>query len=508
MSLSRVSASRLIFTTLVLAAPTLILLVVLALHGELAWGHVFTAGGAVTVALFFLIRRHLFEISVVIATADALAETDHMPRPVPPRLGGQLTGDALAAVQRLDRMWRERADALRSGVGENKGVFDSLPDPLILLDARRRVTFGNMAARQLLGTIAVDADLALALRDPTVLDAVDGVLQDGAGRQAEFHTVQPTERHFAVRIEKLRPSDPARGGPAVGPGGGGPGGAVCVLVMVDLTAMKRIEQMRSDFIANASHELRTPLSSLIGFIETLQGPAKDDAPAREQFLKLMHEQAHRMARLVRDLLSLSIIEMSEHKPPAGQVDVPALLQTVVAILQLQARAKNMTVKIVVEGAKGEGDKKAGEKAKTVPLVPGDSDQLAQLFQNLIDNAIKYGAANSEVLVRVWPTPIPVMAGVQANELAIPAAALAVSVADKGDGIAEEHLSRLTERFYRVDTARSRAVGGTGLGLAIVKHIVARHRGLLKIDSEPGQGSRFTVFLPIESPAQDDDSPAA
>jgi two-component system phosphate regulon sensor histidine kinase PhoR len=491
MSFPRVSASRLIFTTLVLAAPTVALLLLLALHGELAWGHIFTAGGAVAVALFFLVRRHLFEISVIIAAADALAESDRMPRPVPPRLSGRLTGDALVAVMRLDRLWRERADALRSGVGENKGVFDSLPDPLILLDARRRVTFGNMAARQLLGTIAVDADLALALRDPTVLDAVDGVLQDGTGRQAEFHAVQPTERHFAVRIEKLRAPS------TVG------NGAVCVLVMVDLTAMKRIEQMRSDFIANASHELRTPLSSLIGFIETLQGPARDDAPAREQFLKLMHEQAHRMARLVRDLLSLSIIEMSEHKPPAGQVDVPALLQTVVAILQLQARAKSMTVKIVVEG-----DKKGGDKNQAVPLVPGDSDQLAQLFQNLIDNAIKYGAANSEVLVRVWPTPIPALAGVQANELAIPAAALAVSVADKGDGIPEEHLPRLTERFYRVDTARSRAVGGTGLGLAIVKHIVARHRGLLKIDSEPGQGSRFTVFLPIESPLPDGDNSAA
>jgi two-component system phosphate regulon sensor histidine kinase PhoR len=378
-------------------------------------------------------------------------------------------------------MWRERAEALRSGVGENKGVFDSLPDPLILLDARRRVTFGNQAARQLLGTIAVGADLALALRDPTVLEAVDGVLEDGTGRQAEFRAVQPTERHFAVRIEKLRAPQATDERPA-----GAPGGAVCVLVMVDLTAVKRTEQMRSDFIANASHELRTPLSSLIGFIETLQGPARDDAAAREQFLKLMHEQAQRMARLVRDLLSLSIIEMSEHRPPAGQVDVPALLQTVAAILQLQARAKGMTVKIDV----------AGE----VPAVPGDADQLAQLFQNLIDNAIKYGAANSEVTVRVWLTPIsgpPIPgAGAERSDLTIPEAALAVSVADKGEGIAEEHLSRLTERFYRVDTARSRAVGGTGLGLAIVKHILARHRGRLQIESQPGQGSRFTVTLPL------------
>ena len=488
MSLSRMSAGRLIFTTFALTAPTLVLLVILALHGELAWGHVFTAGGAVAVALFFLVRRHLFEMSVVIAAAEALAERDSAaPAPLKtPRLGGRLTGDALAAVIRLDRIWRERAEALRGGIGENRGVFDSLPDPLILLDKRRRVTFGNQAARQLLGNIAVGGDLALALRDPAVLEAVDGLLSDGTGRQAEFRAVQPNERFFAVRIEKLRA--PVAAGESAVARGAGEGSAVCVLVMVDVSAAKRAEQMRSDFIANASHELRTPLSSLIGFIETLQGPARDDPKAQEQFLKLMHEQAQRMARLVRDLLSLSMIEMNEHKPPAGQVDVPALIQTVVAVLQLQARAKGIAVKLTVDGE--------------APKIAGDADQLAQLFQNLIDNAIKYGAANSEVAVRVWATtnaaPDRGADGAAGGDLAIPQAALAVSVADQGDGIGEEHLPRLTERFYRVDTARSRAVGGTGLGLAIVKHILARHRGRLQIDSQPGQGSRFTVYLPLDA----------
>jgi len=483
MPLPVVSSSRQLLATLALLAPTLVVLGLLAMHGDLAWGHVFTAGGAVAVALFFMLRRHIFEISIVVATAEALSDPDRKTRPVPPRLGGALTNDLLAAVLRLDRVWRERADALRSGIGENRGVFDSLPDPLILLDARRRVTFGNQAARQLLGSIAVGGDLAVALRDPTVLEAVDGVLADGVGRQAEFRGVLPNERHFAVRIEKLRPLDGASPSGS-SPGGGSPGGATCVLAMVDVSATKRSEQMRSDFIANASHELRTPLSSLIGFIETLQGPARDDPQAREQFLKLMHEQAQRMARLVRDLLSLSIIETNEHKPPAGQVDVPALLQTVVDILQLQARAKTMTVKLTVEGG-------------PLPPVAGDADQLAQLFQNLIDNAIKYGAANSEVTVRIWPSSIAGPEGTPPSDFAIPQAALAVSVADKGEGIAEEHLSRLTERFYRVDTARSRAVGGTGLGLAIVKHILARHRGRLQIESQPGQGSRFTVTLPLQ-----------
>lgn len=489
MPLPVITSWRQIITTLALLAPTLVLLVLLAMHDDLAWGHVFTAGGAVAAALFFMLRRHIFEISIVIATAEALSDPDRKTRPVPPRLGGTLTNDLLGAVLRLDRVWRERADALHSGIGENRGVFDSLPDPLILLDARRRVTFGNQAARQLLGSIAVGSDLALALRDPTVLEAVDGVLADGVGRQAEFRSVLPSERHFAVRVEKLRPLD---GGAPVS---GSTGGATCVLAMVDVSAAKRSEQMRSDFIANASHELRTPLSSLIGFIETLQGPARDDPQAHEQFLKLMHEQAQRMARLVRDLLSLSIIETNEHKPPSGQVDLPALLQTVIDILQLQARAKDMSVTVTVDDG-------------PLPPVAGDADQLAQLFQNLIDNAIKYGAAHSEVAVRIWPASIAGPEGAPPSDFAIPQAALAVSIADQGEGIAQEHLPRLTERFYRVDTARSRAVGGTGLGLAIVKHILARHRGRLQVESQTGLGSRFTVYLPTAFSAPGPDSPPA
>ena len=243
MPLPVVSSGRQFLTMLALLSPTLAVLMFLALHGDLAWGHVITAGGAVAVALFFMLRRHIFEISIVIATAEALSDPDRKTRPAPPRLNGGLTNDLLAAVLRLDRLWRERADALHSGIGENKGVFDSLPDPLILLDARRRVTFGNQAARQLLGSIAVGADLALALRDPAVLEAVDGVLADGVGRQAEFRSVIPTERHFAVRIEKLRALETN----AV------PGGATCVLAMVDVSATKR---RRAD--AQRFHRQRQP----------------------------------------------------------------------------------------------------------------------------------------------------------------------------------------------------------------------------------------------------------
>jgi two-component system phosphate regulon sensor histidine kinase PhoR len=225
--------------------------------------------------------------------------------------------------------------------------------------------------------------------------------------------------------------------------------------------------MRADFIANASHELRTPLSTLIGFLETLAGPAREDTEARARFLPIMLEQARRMARLVSDLLSLSRIELHEHTPPTGRVDLTAILHGVADALEIKAKNRGMAIRI---------------EADRLPPVLGDADELAQVFQNLIDNAVKYGSRNSEVRVMAGPAEV-----------------------DRGEGIPREHLPRLTERFYRVDSARSRELGGTGLGLAIVKHIVNRHRGHLEIESAPGEGSRFTVYLRT---AADQSQPAA
>jgi len=225
--------------------------------------------------------------------------------------------------------------------------------------------------------------------------------------------------------------------------------------------------MRADFVANVSHELRTPLSSLLGFVETLRGPARDDKEAQEKFLTIMHEQAERMSRLIEDLLSLSRIEMDEHTRPRGRVDVRHVLGNVKDMLSMKAAARRMRIELQIPEA-------------TAPL-PGDADQLTQVFQNLIDNALKYGREGTAVEVTV--------SGPAEGELS-------VSVSDQGEGIAPEHLPRLTERFYRVDAARSRQLGGTGLGLAIVKHIVNRHRGHLSVESTRGEGSRFTVTLPV------------
>jgi two-component system phosphate regulon sensor histidine kinase PhoR len=242
-----------------------------------------------------------------------------------------------------------------------------------------------------------------------------------------------------------------------------------LILLRDLTEGERINQMRADFIANASHELRTPLASLRGFIETLQGSAKEDPKARDRFLPVMAEQASRMTRLIDALLSLSRVEMNAHVPPSTLVDLNDVLDH--ARDTLEPLAREMRSKLEVT------------RFPRPAIVRGDRDELVQVMQNLVQNAFKY-APGSPVRIAANHVPAP---GRQGGRYAI-------AVIDKGPGIAPEHLPRLTERFYRVDVAASREKGGTGLGLAIVKHILNRHRGELAIASVPGKGSTFTVLL--------------
>jgi two-component system phosphate regulon sensor histidine kinase PhoR len=241
-----------------------------------------------------------------------------------------------------------------------------------------------------------------------------------------------------------------------------------VVVLADRSRERQVERMRADFVANASHELRTPLASLIGFIETLRGPAADDAPARIRFLGIMAEQSERMRRLVDDLLGLSRIEITEHQPPAGEADLAAIARAEAMALAplLQARSVRLELDVPEEAV----------------AAPADSGQVAQVLRNLLENAIRHGRQGGHVVLRVAPCEHRGQPG------------LALSVTDDGPGIARRHIPRLTERFYRVDSGRSRAAGGTGLGLAIVKHIVSRHRGQLTIESEEGTGATFRVWL--------------
>jgi two-component system phosphate regulon sensor histidine kinase PhoR len=301
------------------------------------------------------------------------------------------------------------------------------------------------------------------VRSPGVLEAVERV-QTGHGSQSvEFSVPGVFESSYKAFVSSVAWSG-LESGPQEFP---------ILVVIYDLTSMKRVEQMRVDFIANASHELRTPLASMAGFIQTLRGPAKDDEKAREKFLKIMDEQASRMGRLIGDLLSLSRIELNEHVLPNKAVRIDMLLSDVVDAFAPMAKDANVELTIT-----GDGE----------ACVAGDRDELVQVFQNLIDNALHYGGKGERIVVDIRSAMID-QPGAANQDM------VRISVQDFGPGIEREHIPRLTERFYRVDVDQSRRSGGTGLGLAIVKHIVMRHRGFLEIQSDKGKGSMFIVSLP-------------
>ena len=372
-----------------------------------------------------------------------------------------LIGCALVAHQGLGRRTEPPATPLPTPPETSpQALLDRLPDPVILINRGREIMAVNRIAREILGVGEVGRDLALTMRHPRVLAAVEAVLTGEATVSEEMTLAAPTPRTFTLHAARLD-----------GAGAHMHAAAAAVLVLRDETRAKRAEQTRADFVANASHELRSPLSALIGFIETLLGPASDDARARERFLGLMRAEAMRMARLVEDLMSLSRVEINEHVPPKGAVAITTILQSVADTLSVRAEDKGMTIALDVEA--------------NLPRVLGDSDQLTQVFHNLVDNAVKYARPGTAVRLVARRTERGAGGGL----------GVSVAVIDAGEGIAAIHLPRLTERFYRADAGRSRRLGGTGLGLAIVKHIVNRHRGTLSVESKPGIGSVFTVVLP-------------
>ncbi len=417
----------------------------------------------VALSQFEALRRHL----------DAAARQDTPPRSHAPQ--GFLIREASSALERLFRLHAERQMRLERSRREIEHALDALPEPLLLLSAERKIVRANRSARALLGENCVGGDIATALRDPGLIEAIRKAAGGEQGRTTEFTLQTPVERVFATRIERLPQT--------------GDDGARLSLTLMEVTEMRRTERMRADFVANASHEIRTPLATLAGFIETLQGPARDDAEARERFLAIMEQHTRRMTRLVDDLLSLSRIEMTEHTAPTDPVPLAPLLAHIRNTLSWQAERREVPVALDIE--------------KDIPPAIGDGDELTQVFVNLLDNAIKYGAGDEGVTLRArWVRSAPATCGWNVgNE-----GALAISVIDRGAGIPGEHLARLTERFYRIDKARSREFGGTGLGLAIVKHIASRHCGALEIESKVGEGSTFTVYL-RPAPMHESDPPA-
>ena len=335
--------------------------------------------------------------------------------------------------------------------------IEALGDPVLLVDASARIEAANASARGLLGERIVGEDLRVALRHPMILDAARAARERKEPVEREIPGLGRQDGLFRLRVVDA-------------------GDGRLLFTFADITQARLTERMRADFVANASHELRTPLATLIGFIETLQGPAVEDEPARRRFLDIMGREAARMARLIDDLLSLSRIELDKYVRPQTPLALPPLLSDVGKTLAMRLESDERTLVLDV--------------APDLPRVIADRDQILQVVHNLVSNALKYGRSGTPITVTA--ERVPPRAG--RNE-----AMVRVAVADQGEGIEPEHLPRLTERFYRVDTSRSRSLGGTGLGLAIVKHIIERHRGELEIQSRPGEGTTVSFTLPEATP---------
>lgn len=382
------------------------------------------------------------------------------------RLGlaeGAATVAAMAAVTGVSLRLRRRQEEEEREPGTEPGLdlaverfADTLIDPCIVINERAVIAYCNPAARAQFPRAKAGDPLAFTLRNPELVEAIDRALETGEVQRSELHISGPNDTWYRASTVPYRPQ-------------GDEGRVYLVITLYDLTEQKRTDRMRGDFIANASHELRTPLTSLMGFIDTLQGSAAKDEAARGRFLGIMRGQAERMSGLIDDLLSLSRIELRQHVKPTTEVNLNLLLREVAETLEPRLSETGIALKLDLP-------------EETITVI-GDRQELFEVIENLADNAIKYGGEAGRVEIALAPSAS--RTGTHH----------AITVTDFGPGVAEEHVPRLTERFYRVDAESSRRKKGTGLGLAIVKHIVQRHHGQMSIRSKLGEGTRVEILLP-------------
>ena len=374
-----------------------------------------------------------------------------------------ISHDAISVKGELKRLAGRQTDATNSGMTPDiptpAQIVQALPLVALIIGPDERITVANGHARSLLGQEIVGRHCITGLRQPNILDAIETVFRTKTKQESRY-LGRDSGRDTTFRVN-IAPIETGKG-------------TSVLITFEDLTDIEDAGKMRRDFVANVSHELKTPLTALMGFIETLRGPARNDPKAQDRFLSIMEQEATRMSQLVSDLLSLSKVEENERIRPVQPVNLDAILNS--TILALAPVAEKAAVAVTTHFP------------PTVPPIPGDENQLRQVFRNLIENAIKYGARGGKIDVIID----------EAQESALlRGQGITVRVRDYGEGIAAHHIARLTERFYRVDSHRSREVGGTGLGLAIVKHIINRHRGRLRINSVVNEGTEFAVILPVE-----------
>ncbi len=459
---SSLPLSTLAKATALLSLPALGAFLVLIVRGEMSVAGVLQGYLMCLAGVALILYPLLSNLHTLTRYVKDLAQDKKVAAPVLSSLNA--IADLSEALNNLQISWETRQNLMENEKNEREILVDSLPDVLIMTNEKMEILRTNRAARDIFGQNLHGQKLEAIVPNDKLLNGAAAVMDDLKGRMLEFQMIEPEPKDFRALIERFPVAST--------------GGIALVITLNDVTELKRVEKMRADFVANASHEIRTPLASISGFIETLQGPAKDDEKAREQFLSVMSEQSKRLTALVTDLLSLSKIEMNSQSIPTGRVDILRMVKNEKESFAWMAGQKRMEMVI--------------DQPETLPEVRADENELRQVIHNLIGNALKYGHDGTNIIISVRITSsLPN----DPNFIKLQRAVI-VSVRDHGDGIAREHLPRLTERFYRVDSARTRKIGGTGLGLAIVKHILNRHRGALTIDSIVGEGSTFSVYLPI------------
>ncbi len=501
---------------LILGLPAYISFIILYLANQITdagiiLGIFFAYISAYCVGLFLL--RHLTNILGVMEKAVAPDPLERSPI----TFGAILSfgfPTLLDNITRLNRTWDKRLLKLQQELVQLKNTMTYLPQPVVILDQNNQILMLNelalsISSKKLSLEDFISQDITQLIRDPKSLEIIKGVKEGTLSDiNHELTVAGAPSQTFAMQIRHI-PIPPSLPSPLKA-------SVPTILIMwQDLSLSRQVEQTRVDFVANVSHELRTPLASLSGFIETLQGPAQGDLPATQRFLAIMSDQAARMTRLVSDLLSLSRIELNETTPPTTLISVYDTLVKTLYVLRMAAEKQSVTLNLYGPATQkitytdhhptSKTDLLISTESDTLQYnmssvldpdidlfwkVLGDADELSQVFQNLIENAIKYGQSGKSVDIFVDCQKETAISARHGSPF------LVITIRDYGEGIAEHHLPRLTERFYRADPARSRELGGTGLGLAIVKHILNRHKATLSIDSKKGEGSVFSVHLPL------------
>lgn len=463
--IAKVYFSKLFKATLLLSIVPFMAIGVLVVFGRLTLGEGIFGIIVVFYGSTFFAKPYLADLSSLTNYVEQLA-LDR--KPSAPLLSFLSNVEELSqAVKNLHTSWGDRKIKLEAAIAESAILFDTLPDILLMVNSKMQVVRANKAALSQFGADIIGHTLEKHMPDPFMIDSIKSVMNLGESQSHEMTLIRhDIDYDYKVILTKFPVHSP--------------GDIAVVIVMHDITDVKRIKQMTKDFVANASHEIRTPLTSLVGFIETLRTIGKNDPEAQEKFLAIMAEQADHMTNLVNDLLSLSKIEVKENSPLSEEVSIHEVLDSAIGHFAVTSAQKNMTFEV--------------HKQEELPNVLGDTRELVQVLSNLISNALRYGKEGSTITITAVKADF-YNEELQSNTLGTPV--VYVSVFNEGEGLAPENISRITERFYRVDKVRTRKLGGSGLGLAIVKHILNRHRSDLLVQSDGlGKGCTFTVCLPI------------